>query len=59
MRFDTRAIHVGQEADEKTGAVITPIYQTSTYMQDGIDKIYGTKTDVPQGGTVWVFALPQ
>jgi alcohol dehydrogenase (cytochrome c) len=26
-------------------------------MQDGLDTIYGTKTDVPQGGTVWVFAL--
>ncbi len=26
-------------------------------MQDGLDKIYGTKTDVPQGGMVWVFAL--
>lgn len=41
MRFDTRAVHVGQEADEKTGAVITPIYQTSTYKQDGIDRPRG------------------
>ena len=26
-------------------------------MQDGLDKIYNTKTDVPQGGMLWVFAL--
>jgi len=32
--FDTRAIHAGQEPDPTTGAVITPIYATSTYKQD-------------------------
>ena len=31
--FATRAIHVGQEPDAATGAVIVPIYQTSTYAQ--------------------------
>ncbi|MCA9254289.1 MAG: cystathionine gamma-synthase [Phycisphaerales bacterium] len=36
MRFSTKAIHVGQEADPTTGATIVPIYQTSTYTQDGI-----------------------
>ncbi len=35
-RFDTRAIHAGQEFDPTTGAVIPPIYLTSTYVQDGI-----------------------
>jgi len=34
--FATRAIHVGQEPDVLTGAVTTPIYQTSTFAQDGI-----------------------
>src|SRR6478736_4266279 len=34
--FSTRAIHAGQEPDASTGAVITPIYQVSTYKQDGI-----------------------
>ena len=34
--FSTRAIHVGSEADPATGAVVTPIYQTSTYAQDGV-----------------------
>jgi cystathionine gamma-lyase len=33
MRFATRAIHAGQEADPATGATIVPIYQTSTYTQ--------------------------
>ncbi|WP_031469400.1 cystathionine gamma-synthase [Sciscionella sediminilitoris] len=34
--FETRAIHAGQEPDPHTGAVITPIYQTSTFAQDGV-----------------------
>ncbi|GAB3067811.1 cystathionine gamma-synthase [Intrasporangium mesophilum] len=34
--FSTRAIHAGQEADAQTGAVVPPIYQVSTYKQDGI-----------------------
>jgi cystathionine gamma-synthase len=34
--FETRAIHAGQEADPLTGAVVPPIYATSTYKQDGV-----------------------
>jgi cystathionine beta-lyase/cystathionine gamma-synthase len=34
MNFSTKAIHVGQEPDPTTGAVIVPIYQTSTYVQE-------------------------
>jgi cystathionine gamma-synthase len=34
--FDTLAIHAGQEPDPSTGAVAVPIYQTSTYKQDGV-----------------------
>ncbi len=34
--FQTRAIHVGQEADATTGATIVPIYQTSTYTQEDV-----------------------
>ena len=34
-RFDTLAIHAGQQPDPTTGAVMTPIYLTSTYVQDG------------------------
>ena len=33
--FGTRAIHAGQSPDPTTGAIMTPIYQTSTYVQDG------------------------
>ena len=36
MRFSTRAIHAGQDADPATGATIVPIYQTSTYTQDAV-----------------------
>ncbi len=36
MNFETLAIHAGQEPDPVTGAVVPPIYQTSTYKQDGI-----------------------
>ena len=34
--FETRAIHAGQEPDPTTGAVTTPIYQTSTYVQEAV-----------------------
>ena len=36
MRFETRAIHVGQLPDPTTGAVIVPVYQTSTFHQEGL-----------------------
>ena len=39
--FDTLAIHAGQEPDPTTGAVVPPIYQTSTYKQDGIGGLRG------------------
>ena len=34
-RFETQAIHAGQRPDPTTGAVMTPVYLTSTYVQDG------------------------
>jgi len=42
MEFETRAIHDGQEPDPATGALTTPIYQTSTYVQEevGVHKGY-------------------
>jgi len=36
MKFSTRAIHTGQEADPATGATIVPIYATSTYTQEAV-----------------------
>jgi cystathionine beta-lyase/cystathionine gamma-synthase len=41
MGFATIAIHTGQEPDATTGAVSVPIYQTSTYAQDGLGKNKG------------------
>ena len=41
MGFSTDAIHAGQKPDEVTGAVITPIYQTSTYAQEELGKHKG------------------
>src|SRR5512138_1864571 len=38
MKIETLAIHAGQEPDPNNGAVMTPIYQTSTYMQNGVGK---------------------
>src|SRR5690348_18333807 len=34
--FDTLAIHAGQDPDPRTGAVVPPIYQTSTFAQDAV-----------------------
>jgi len=39
--FETLAIHAGQEADPLTGAVVPPIYQVSTYKQDGVGGLRG------------------
>ena len=41
MKFNTKVIHAGVEPDPATGAIMTPIYQTSTYVQDEIGKHKG------------------
>jgi cystathionine gamma-synthase len=41
QHFETLAIHAGQPADAQTGAVVTPIYQVSTYKQDGVGGLRG------------------
>jgi cystathionine gamma-lyase len=41
MKFATKAIHAGQEPDPTTGAVMTPIYQTSTFWQESPGKHQG------------------
>jgi cystathionine beta-lyase/cystathionine gamma-synthase len=41
MGFDTEAIHAGQVPDPSTGAIITPIFQTSTYVQEALGKHKG------------------
>lgn len=50
FKFETNAIHAGQAPDPATGAITTPIYQTSTYVQEGIGKHKGyeySRTDNP------------
>jgi len=39
--FGTRAVHAGQRPDETSGAIMSPIYQTSTYVQDGLGRHKG------------------
>jgi cystathionine beta-lyase/cystathionine gamma-synthase len=41
LSFETRAIHAGQEPDPATGAIITPIYQTTTFVQDAVGENKG------------------
>src|SRR5262252_2582394 len=41
MKFATKAIHAGQEPEIATGAVTTPIYQTSTYVQEALGRNKG------------------
>jgi len=40
-RFSTKCLHAGQEPDPSTGAIVTPIYQTSTYVQEALGKHKG------------------
>lgn len=50
MRFETAAIHAGQEPDPATGAAVVPIYQTSTYVQEAVGEHKGyeySRTDNP------------
>ena len=48
IKFETKAIHVGNEADQLTGSVSVPIHLTSTFKQDGIGKNKGY--DYARGG---------
>jgi cystathionine gamma-synthase len=48
--FETLAIHAGQEPDPATGAVVPPIYQVSTYKQDGVGGLRGGKLSGGQPG---------
>ena len=55
-RFATRAIHAGQPADPQTGAVITPIYATSTYAQESPGKHKGLDYGRSHNPTRWADA---
>ncbi len=51
MKFSTKAIHAGQEPDPTTGAVMTPIFQTSTYAQAGLGEHKGFEYSRTQNPT--------
>lgn len=54
-RFSTICVHAGQEPDPATGAIITPIYQTSTYVQEALGRHKGYeygRTQNPTRGTL-------
>src|SRR5436189_109444 len=53
--FATRAIHAGQPADPQTGAVITPIYATSTYAQESPGKHKGLDYGRSHNPTRWAY----
>jgi len=55
MKFATKAIHAGQEPDPSTGAIIAPIFQTSTYVQAGLGEHKGfeySRTQNPTRGAL-------
>ncbi len=51
MKFATKAIHAGIEPDPSTGAIMTPIFQTSTYVQEGIGRHKGYEYSRTQNPT--------
>jgi cystathionine beta-lyase/cystathionine gamma-synthase len=51
MGFGTKAIHAGVQPDPATGAIMTPIYQTSTYVQDGVGNHKGFEYSRTQNPT--------
>ena len=52
--FETLAIHAGQEPDPLTGAVVPPIYQVSTYKQDGVGGLRGGRAGAADGPGRWI-----
>jgi len=51
MKFNTKTIHAGVHPDEATGAIMTPIYQTSTYVQKGVGNHKGFEYSRTQNPT--------
>src|SRR5260370_36886818 len=51
MKFATKAIHAGQKPDPSTGAIIAPIFQTSTYVQAGLGEHKGFEYSRSQNPT--------
>lgn len=57
MKFTTRQIHAGVEPDPVTGSILTPIYQTTTYVQESVDKYLSRGYSYSRSGNPTVHAL--
>jgi cystathionine beta-lyase/cystathionine gamma-synthase len=57
MRFSTRQIHAGVEADPVTGSILTPIYQSTTYVQESVDQYLSRGYSYSRSGNPTVRAL--
>jgi len=57
MRFTTKQIHAGVEPDPQTGSILTPIYQTTTYVQPSVDKYLSKGFSYSRSGNPTVRAL--
>jgi len=57
MRFSTKQIHAGIEPDPKTGSILTPIYQTTTYVQPSVDEYLSKGYSYSRTGNPTVRAL--
>ncbi len=57
MKFTTRQIHAGVEPDPVTGSILTPIYQTTTYVQESVDKYLSKGYSYSRSGNPTVRAL--
>jgi cystathionine gamma-lyase len=57
MRFSTKQIHAGVEPDPTTGSILTPIYQTTTYVQPSVDEYLSKGYSYSRSGNPTVRAL--
>ncbi|MBI3949330.1 MAG: PLP-dependent transferase [Acidobacteria bacterium] len=57
MRFSTKQIHAGVEPDPVTGAILTPVYQTTTYVQESVDQYLAKGYSYSRAGNPTVRAL--
>jgi cystathionine beta-lyase/cystathionine gamma-synthase len=57
MRFRTRQIHAGVEPDPTTGSILTPIYQTTTFVQESVDRYLSKGYSYSRSGNPTVRAL--
>ena len=59
MKFRTREIHAGVTPDPTTGAILTPIYQSTTYVQESIDDYMAKGYSYSRSGNPTVVALEE